>query len=110
MAADIIKNWDAGTVDVPSATVPTKIATLHGGESISIKALAGDGQFHYIGTHERMTTTEAYLMDAGDVITLAHDKKFGVNSVIEIWALASNAGDDICYIKLIDSVPVTEGS
>ena len=109
MVTDIKGNWDAETIDVPSTTVPKKIATLRGGESITIKSLASDGAFHYIGKDRYMTTAHAYLMDAGDVITLAHDISFGENNAIDIYALASSAGDDVCYFKLTDRSPKTAG-
>lgn len=110
MVADTLMNWEADTVDVPSASVPELIAVLRGGESITIKSLATAGSYHYIGASQAVSTTRNYLMESGETITLKHDASFGRNSVIKIWALASTAGDDICYMKLFDTNPATDGS
>lgn len=109
MVVNVRKNWEAKTVDCPSASVPILVAKLRGGESITIKALASDGEYIYIGDDNTVTATNCYLMDSGDTLTLKFDISFGPNSFIEVWALPSNAGDDVCYVKLIDKDPSSSG-
>ena len=109
MVADNKKTWEHGQVTCASTTVPQLIAKLHGGESITLKSLATAGEYHYIGKNRKVSSSTGYLMDSGDTITFSHDISFGRNSVIEIWALPTNANDVICYFKLIDSEPVTGG-
>jgi len=110
MAADIRKNWDAERVDVPSTSVPARIAILRGGESITLKSMAGNGEVHYVGSSKEMTTTRSYELAAGETVTLTLPESFGRNNHIEIWALAQTGGADICYVKLIDLSPSTEAS
>ena len=110
MAGDIIKFWDATIKDVPSASVPQLITVLHGGESITIKSLAGSGKAHYIGSSRKMTTTVSYTLDVGETMTISLPMEFGVDNKIEIWALAEVAGEDICYFKVFGVRPSTEAS
>ena len=104
---DIKKAWDANLVDVASTSVPTKITTLRGGESITIKSLASSSQYHKIGTDRLLVGTRYYKLDTGETMTLTMPASFGLNACIEIWALASNAGDDVCWFKLTDEEPST---
>ena len=104
------KNWEADRVDVPSASVPQLIVKLYGGESITLLSKAGSGKTHYIGSSSSMSTTRSYALATGTTLTLTMPISFGRLNYIEIWALAEVAGEDICYVKLIDLYPSTEGS
>ena len=110
MTADIIKNWDTDLVDVPSTTVANLIANLNGGESITIKSLAGASDFHFIGTKSRAEASEGYKLAGGETMTLTLPISFGRNNKIQIFAMATSAGDDITFFKLIDLFPITGAS
>lgn len=108
MTSNVKRTWETETVDVPSTTVPSFVCDLYGGQSVTIKSLAGANKVHYIGTSKDMNTTKAFKLDTGETITLSLPASFGVTNYIEIWALAETAGEDVCYIKLIDLEPVTQ--
>lgn len=110
MAADIKQNWEADRVDVPSTTIPEKIAILRGGESITLTSKAGNGESHYIGTSKEMSTGRSYQLEDDQSITLQLPESFGKNNYIEIWALVETAGRDICYVKLFGVQPKTQVS
>ena len=110
MAVDIIKNWNADIVDVPSISVENLIATLNGGESITIKSLAGASDFHFIGPKTFPQNSKGYKLAGGETMTLTLPETFGINNKIEIYAMATNAGDDITFFKLIDLLPFTGAS
>jgi len=102
------KYWEADRVDVPSTSVPTLVARLYGGESLTLLSMAGSGKTHYIGSSKEMSTTRSYALATGTTLTLTMPISFGRLNFIEIWALAEVAGEDICYVKLIDLYPSTE--
>ena len=108
MTGDTSMYWEADRVDVPSTTVPAKIAVIHGGESITLTSKAGQGQSHYIGSSHQMTTARSYQLEDDQSLTLTLPISSGRDNYIEIWALAEQAGDDICYIKLYGKQPSTE--
>ena len=110
MSKEIVNHWVAETVDCPSATVPAFIYRLRGGESVTLKSLASSQHYHYIGADSHMSAVHAYKLGEGETMTIAVAIEFGRNNCIEIWCLPSNAGDDVCYFKAIDSAPVTEAS
>ena len=110
MVSDIIKNWDSGIVDVPSTTKENLIATLNGGESITIKSLAGATEFHFIGRRGIAQSSDGYKLAGGETMTFTLPITFGINNKIEIYAMATNAGDDITFFKLIDLFPFTGAS
>ena len=110
MTSDIIKNWDMDLVDVASTTLANKIATLNGGESITIKSLAGASDFHFIGMKHLVEVSRGYKLAGGETMTLTLPITFGRNNQIEIFAMATNAGDDITFFKLIDLFPETGAS
>lgn len=110
MTADIIKNWDQDLIDVPSTTLANLVATLKGGESITIKSLAGAADFHFIGTKIQAEKSKGYKLAGGETMTLTLPVTFGRNNKVEIFAMATNAGDDITFFKLIDLFPITGAS
>ena len=110
MVSDTIKNWDQDIVDVPSTTLANLIATLNGGESITIKSLAGASDFHFIGTKAKAEDSKGYKLAGGETMTLTLPITFGRNNKIEIFAMATNAGDDVTFFKLIDLFPETGAS
>ena len=110
MVSDIVKNWDQDLVDVPSTTAANLIATLNGGESITIKSLAGASDFHFIGTKAQAEASRGYKLAGGETMTLTLPITFGRNNKIEIYAMATNAGDDITFFKLIDLFAITAAS
>lgn len=105
MAADIVKTGLADIVDTPSTTIPTKVAILRGGESIVVKSLAGAADAHFIGFDNRVSSARGFKLFGRESITLELPSTFGVNNIVEIWALPSVAGDDITIAKLINLDP-----
>lgn len=108
MVADIKKNWEHGQVDLTATSTVYKIADLNGGESITIKALVGNSGNAYIGSNKLLTTANGFELDSGDSLTLTLPLSFGRDNYIEIFAVTDNAGDDVCYVKLIDADVKTE--
>lgn len=110
MVADITKNWETDVVDVASTTIANKIVDLRGGESITIKSLAATTEFHFIGTKSQAEKSKGYKLAGGETMTLTLPITFGQNNRIEIFAMATNAGDDVTFFKLIDLFPFTGAS
>lgn len=110
MAADIVKSWQADIVDTPSTTVPTKIAILRGGESITLKSLAGAADAHFLGPDNRVSSARGFKLFGRESATLEIPESFGKNNVVEIWAIPTVAGDDVSFFKLINVEPLTAAS
>ena len=110
MAADIVKTWQAEVVDTPSTTVPTKVAILRGGESITIKSLAASAEAHYIGPDNRVSSSRGFKISGGQDATLELPLTFGRNNIIEGWAVPTVAGNDVTFFKLINSDRPAEAS
>ena len=102
-SSDLRKNWDYGQVDLTATSTVYKVTNLHGGESITIKALVGNSGNAYIGADKLLTTSNGFELDSSDSVTLTLPLSFGRDHYIEIYAVTDNAGDDICYVKLIDT-------
>jgi hypothetical protein len=110
MVRNTLKHWETGIVDMTSASVPNLITTLRGGESVTIKAIGTSAKFVYIGANKLVSATTGYRLLVGETVTFSLPITFGVNNFIEIWGLTTNAGDDVCYFKLIGLYPSTEAS
>lgn len=107
MTSDIKKYWMHGQVDLTATTSTYKVCNLNGGESVTIKALAANSGNVYIGSSRDVSTTTGFELDASQTLTLTLPASFGKDNFIEIYAVTDNAGDDVCYIKLIDLEPET---
>lgn len=103
MTSNIKKSWDYGQVDLTATSTAYLITKLKGGESATIKALSGNSGSAYVGSNQAVSTTTGFQLNASDSVTLTLPIEFGVDNEVEIYAVTSNAGDDVCYIKLIDS-------
>jgi len=110
MTGNVLKYWEADRVDCPSTTVPKLVTTLRGGESLTLKSPPETKDLHYIGSNKDMIAARSYQLDKGETLTLMLPIEFGVDNYIEIWALPETAGDDICFVKLIDQFPQTAAS
>ena len=108
MGMNIVANWETDDINIDSTTVATKIAVLRGGESITIKSLAATTEFHYIGPKDRAEASVGFKLRGTDSMTLTLPISFGRNREIEIWAMATNANDNVTFFKLIDLDPETE--
>ena len=108
--SDTKKNWNYGQVDLTATSTVYHIASLHGGESITIKALTGNSGNAYIGADRLVTTSNGFELDSSETLTLTLPITFGVDNYIDIFACTSNAGDDVCWVKLIGLFPKTEAT
>lgn len=108
--SDTPKNWDYGQVDLTTAATVYHVATLHGGESITIKALTGNSGNAFIGADKLLSATNGFELDSSETLTLTLPITFGINNYIDIFATTDNSGDDICWVKLIGLFPLTEAS
>ena len=108
--SDTGKNWDYGQVDLTATSTVYHVATLHGGESITIKALTGNSGNAYVGSDKLVTISNGFQLDSSETLTLTLPITFGVNNHINIFACTDNAGDDVCWVKLIGMFPATEAS
>lgn len=109
MTKDILKNWEHGIKDLTATTSVYKICSLRGGESATIKALAANSGYVYIGSDRLLSTSTGFQLGSGNSVSLTLPKSFGVDNHIDVYAVCSSAGDDVCYIKLIDFDPETSG-
>jgi len=110
MTGNVSKNWDYGQVDLTATATPYEICRLHGGESVTVKALSANSGSAWIGSNKLLATTNGFELDSSETLTLTLPITFGRDNEITIYAVTDNAGDDICFIKLIGLFPSTEGS
>ncbi len=105
--ANIQKYWSHGQVNLAATTASYEVCKLRGGESVTIKALAGNSGKAYIGSDNLLSTSNGFELSAGETVTLTLPATFGRDNFIVIRAITDNAGDDLCFIKLIDLEPET---
>lgn len=110
MVGNVSKNWDYGQVDLTATATLYEICRLHGGESLTIKALSANSGSAWIGSDRLLSTTNGFELDSSETLTLTLPITFGRDNEITIYAVTDNAGDDICFVKLIGLFPETEGS
>lgn len=110
MVTDIERNAEYGQVDLTATSTVYKIVKLHGGESVTIKALTGNSGNAYVGFNKDLATSNGFELDASETVTLTLPITFGKNNFINVYAVTDNAGDDVCYVKLIDMFPQTSGA
>lgn len=109
MAGNVRKNAEYGQKDLTATTTVYEICDLYGGQSVTIKALTANSGNAYIGFDKLLATTNGFELDASETLTLTLPETFGRNNFITVYAVTSNAGDDVCWVKLIDLEPETAG-
>ena len=107
MGKEILNYWEHNFVDMKSASVPNLICILRGGESVTIKLIGSQGGYVYLGHSNKVSALTGYRMDQGETVSFGLPLTFGRSNYIEIWGLTSNAGDDVCYFKLVGVFPKT---
>ena len=108
--SDTPRNWDYGQVELSVIATVYHVASLHGGESITIKALSGNSGSAWIGADKLLLATNGFELDSSETLTLTLPITFGIDNYIDIFATGDYTADDICWIKLIGLFPSTEGS
>ena len=108
--SDTARNWDFGQVELSTIATVYHVATLHGGESITIKALSGNSGMAYIGSDRLVSSSNGFELDSSETLTLTLPITFGINNYIDIFATGSYTADDVCWVKLIGLFPQTEAS
>ena len=108
--SDTRKNWDHGQVELSVIATVYYIASLHGGESITIKARSGNSGMAYIGSDRLVSSSNGFELDSSETLTLTLPITFGINNYIDVFAITDNSGDDLCWVKLIGLFPLTEAS
>ena len=110
MGANIKKYWETGYVKCTSTTVPQLITTLKGGESVTLKSHESSSASHKIGSDKVLISSQGYLLDSKETMTLTLPVDFGVDNYIEIYALPEAADKYVSFFKLIDLFPHTAAS
>ncbi len=110
MIGNVLKYWETGYVKCVSTSVPTKITILRGGESITLKSHESSSASHKISSNKTLVSTQGYMLDSKETMTLTLPVSFGRDNYIEIWALPENANKYISFFKLIDLFPQTAAS
>lgn len=110
MVGKILKYWETAQVDLTATSTVYEVCKLYGGQSVTIKALTGNTGNAYIGSDKLLTTSNGFELDSSETLTLTLPATFGRSNYIIIYAVTDNAGDDVCYVKLIDLEPETAGS
>ena len=108
--SDTKKNWDHGQVELSVVATVYHVASLHGGESITIKALSGNSGSAWIGSDRLVSSTNGFELDSSETLTLTLPITFGIDNYIDIFATGDYTADDLCWVKLIGLFPETEGS
>ena len=109
-SSDVRKNWDYGQVNLAVAATIYPVTKLHGGESITIKALSANNGSAWIGADRLITSSNGFELDSSETLTLTLPITFGRDNYIDIWAVTDGTDEDLCYVKLIGLYPATEGS
>jgi len=107
MTGNVSKNWEYGQVDLTTAAVVYEICRLHGGESLTVKALSANQGSAWIGSDRLVSATTGFELDSSETLTLTLPITFGRDNEITIYAVTDNNGDNLCYVKLIDLEPET---
>ncbi len=107
MVTNIRKYWEHGQKDLTLNTIAYLLATLRGGESITIKSKEGNTGIIYVGSDRLVSSTTGYELGKDETMTFTMPIDFGATSFIEIWGKAATAGDDVTWFKLIDLYPHT---
>ena len=110
MARDIKKNWETGYVKCTSITVPKLITTLKGGESVTLKSHESSSASHKISGDKILISSQGYLLDSKETMSLTLPISFGADNYIEIYALPENVNKYVSFFKLIDLHPQTAAS
>jgi len=110
MAGNVSKKWDYGQVDLTTAGTVYEICRLHGGESVTIKALSANSGSAWIGSDRLVSATTGFELDSSETLTLTLPITFGRDNEITIYATTDNSGDDVCFVKLMGFFPETEAS
>ena len=105
--SDTPKNWDYGQVDLTTAATVYHVTSLHGGESVTIKARTANSGNAYIGADKLVSSSNGFELDSSETLTLTLPITFGIDNYIDIFATTDNSGDDICWVKLIGMYPKT---
>ena len=110
MTGNVSKNWEYGQIELTTTAVVYEVCRLHGGESLTIKALAANTGNAYIGSDRLVSATTGFELDASETLTLTLPIDFGRDNEITIYAVADTGPDDLCWVKLIGFHPSTEAS
>ena len=102
MGLNVKRNWDTDTVTCPSASIAKKLTELAGGESITLTSLAGVTNYHYIGPKEMVELSRGFKLQGKQSMSITLGKDFGPDNYIEIWAMPTNANDQVTYAKIPD--------
>ena len=97
--------WEHGQVALTSTSVPVKIAELHKGEAIWIKAKVTNGDSVYIGNDDHVSSSNGYILDQGEGIKLEFDPGSDTINFLEVWALPATADDVVTFYRIIDFKP-----
>ena len=110
MTGNVLKNWEYGQVDLTTAATVYEVCRLHGGESLTIKALSANSGSAWIGSDKLVSSTTGFELDSSETLTLTLPITFGRDNEITIYATTDNSGDDLCFVKLMGFYPETEAS
>jgi len=110
MTGNVSKKWEYGQIDLTTTGTVYEVCRLHGGESLTIKALSTNSGSAYIGSDNLVSATTGFELDSSETLTLTLPITFGRDNEITIYAVTDNGTDDLCWIKLIGMFPSTEGS
>ena len=108
--ANIRKYWETGYVKCTSTTIPQLITNLRGGESVTLKSHESSSASHKISGDQALISSQGYLLDSKETMTLTLPISFGADNFIEIYALPENADKYVGFFKLIDLFPQTAAS
>ena len=100
MAANNIKNWEADLVDCPSTTIAAKVVLVYGGESLTLKSESATDAYHLIGPRHVVEAGKGYKLWGGESMTITLGPGFGMNNILEIYAIPSTAGADVTFFKV----------
>lgn len=103
-----LRYWETGYVKCVSTTVPTKITILRGGESITLKSHESSGASHKISGNKALVSSQGFMLDSKENMTITLPVEFGRKNYIEIWALPENANKYISFFKVLGVHPSTE--
>lgn len=104
------KYWETKEVTFASTSIPVKIVTIYGGESVTLKQTATSGQVIYLGNSRDVSANTGYKMENGETVSISLDGKFGKSAFIEIWGLSDSTSNEITYLKVIGWAPETEAT
>lgn len=103
MTQNTLRNWEPKTVDLTDAGTAYKVAEIGAGQSVLIKSLGSSGTYIELYPSKDFVAGQGARIHDKESMTFTLPREFGIHNIIEVWAVAQTAGDDVNVTKILDT-------